>query len=260
MATAGFKVINDNDILLVNESYMNFSLTRKVQVSTLPYWFADIKSGYMVDGSNYSCRKLILGSNEKIAFLGGVNGNGSLDGYSIKDYSSAYNGQNAYYILLRNGVSSSSLYMYVFGEANSVQDSSRYGLQIFDESNKLVFSSNKKPIRVLHYGTSNDGYTVDSTKIVAINVDNVYHAIPYNEIGNPNVPLFVDGVWAQEGTARELLMPYMSRYYKTSAPALINGIIQKREYNNEHPTYGLGNAPIDSWNGFVYMVIDVTNF
>ena len=234
MATAGFEVINDNDVLLVNESYMNFSLTRKIQVSSLEYWFADIKSGYMVDGSNYSCRKLILGSNEKIAFLGGVNGSGSLDGYSTKDYSSAYNGQNAYYILLRNGVNASSLYMYVFGEANSVQDSLRYRLQIFDKSNKLVK--------------------------VAVNVDNVYHAVPYTEIGDPYTPLYINGVWGQEAGAKELLMPYMSRYYKTSAPALINGKIQKREYNNEHPNYGIGDAPIDSWNGFVYTVIDVTNF
>lgn len=115
MANAGFQVINDDNILLINDTYMNFALTRKVQVSTLPYWFANIKSGYMVEGSKFSCRKITLQSNERLAFLGGINGNGTLDGFISKDYNAAYSGKNAYYVLLRNGVNASSLYVYVFG-------------------------------------------------------------------------------------------------------------------------------------------------
>lgn len=260
MANAGFQVINDDNILLINDTYMNFALTRKVQVSALPYWFANIKSGYMVEGSKFSCRKITLQSNERLAFLGGINGNGTLDGFISKDYNAAYSGKNAYYVLLRNGVNASSLYVYVFGEYNSVGDGSRYGLQVFDQSGKLVFSSNKKLLKILHYGSSNDRYAPSASKKVAINIGNLYYKLPYTELGDPYTPLYVNGKFAGDESIADDLMPYMSRYYDSTAPAIINGVVQVRSFDNEHSTYGLGNDPWSTWNGFVYTVIDVTNY
>ena len=261
MARAGFEIINDNDILLINDSYMNFALTRKVKVSTLPYWFANINSNYMIEGSKFSCRKINLNSNEKIAFLGGVSGDGSIDGFTIKDQSSAYNGENAYYVLLRRGVDAESLYMYVFGEYVSVGDSLKYGLQVFDSANSLVYSSNKKPLKVLHYATANDGFQNDSTKTIAFNIDNVYYQIPYTKIGSASQSYFINGKSINDPYIIDcVLMPYMSRYYKSFAPSIINGKVVMGSFHNEHNIYGIGDHPIASWNGFVYTIIDVTNF
>ena len=260
MANAGFEVINNNDVLLINDSYMNLALSRKVQVSTLPYWFADVKDGYMVEGSKFSFRKVVLGSKETLAFLGGISGSGSIDGFITKDYYAASIGQNAYYIVLRKGVNASSLYVYVFGEYNNFGDSMHYGLQIFDASKKLIFSSNKKPLKILHHSTSNDGYTADSTKTIAINVGNVNIGVPFSEIGDPYTPLYVDGHWAQSLSDRDFLMQYMSRYFESYVPTIINGKIIRSGFHNDHSNYDIGNEPIWTWNGFIYTVIDVTNY
>ena len=260
MANAGFEVINNNDVLLINDSYMNLALSRKVQVSTLPYWFADVKDGYMVEGSKFSFRKILLGEKETLAFLGGISGSGSIDGFITKDYYAASIGQNAYYIVLRKGVNASSLYVYVFGEYNNIGDSTHYGLQIFDEYQKLVFSSNKKPLKVLHHSIVNDGYTVNSTKKVAINIANVHIGIPYFEIGDPDTPLYIDGHYAGEEDDRDFLMQYMSRYFESDVPAIIDGKVTRRGFHNDHSNYGIGNDPIWTWNGFIYTVIDVTNY
>lgn len=260
MANAGFEVINDDNILLINQDYMNLAFTRKVQVSTLPYWFADVKSGYMVEGSKFSCRKLVLGDNEDVAYLGGIHGNGSIDGFATVDLWAASNGQKAYYIFLRKGVDATKLYMYVFGKYGNNPDAMRYGLQIFDDSNRLVFSSNIKPLKVLHHATSNDGYTVDSTKVVAINIVNVTMEQPYAEFADiVRNGTFVDGRWWTDPSDRDMLMPYMARYYYSSAPAIINGKIQRRSFDNDWNGW-LGNDVLYTWNGFIYTIIDVTNY
>lgn len=260
MANAGFEVINDNNILLINQDYMNLAFIRKVKVSTLPYWFADVKSGYMVEGSKFSCRKLVLGDNEDVAYLGGVYGNGSIDGFATIDLWAADNGKKAYYVFLRKGVDATKLYMYVFGKYGNNSDSTRYGLQIFDETGKLVFSSNIKPLKVLHHANSNDGYTVDSSKIVAINIVNVTFEQPYNDFADSvKNGTFVDGrSWANP-SVRDILMPYMSRYFYSSAPAIISGRIQRRSFDNLWNGW-LGNDTLSSWNGFIYTIIDVTNY
>lgn len=257
MADAGFEVINDNDVLLINQDYMNLAFTRKVKVSTLPYWFADVKSGYMVEGSKFSCRKLVLNSNEDVAYLGGIYGNGSIDGFATIDFWAAFNGQKAYYIFLRKGVDATQLYMYVFGKYGNNADSTRYGLQIFDDAGKLVFSSNTKPLKVLHHANSNDGYTVDSTKIVAINIVNVTFEIPDGDLGN--TPLYIDGNWWANPVPRDILMPYMARCIASSAPAIINGRIQRRSFNNDDNWPSWPTTTVQ-WNGFIYTIIDVTDY
>lgn len=254
MSDAGFEVINDNNVLLINQDYMNLAFTRKVQVSTLPYWFADVKSGYMVDGSKFSCRKIVLNGNEDVAYLGGINGNGSIDGFATIDLWAAYNKERAYYIFLRKGVDASKLYMYVFGKYVNNPDAIRYGLQVFDESSNLVFSSNIKPLKVLHHADRNDGYTVDSAKTVAINIVNVYYEQPYGEIST--TPLFIDGRSFADPTPRDILMPYMARWFYSSVPAIINGKIQRRHFDNGDWYI----TSLYSWDGFIYTIIDVTNY
>jgi len=263
MASAGFQIFNNNNVLLINDSYMNFALSRKVKVSTLPYWFADVKDGYMVEGSKFSFRKITLGENENIAFLGGISGKNTLDGFMAIDYYAATLGNSAYYIVLRKGVDASSLYVYVFGEYNKVGGGSeRYGLQIFDASKNLVFSSNKKPLKILHHSTSNDGYIIDGNKNVAINVGNVNIGIPWLEVGDPYTPLYIDGHWALEGCTRDYTMPYMSRYFESSAPVIVDGKVKKIRFDNGHPIYGIDSwgPPLYTWNGFIYTIIDVTGY
>ena len=259
MADAGFEVINDDNILVINQDYMNLAFTRKVQVSTLPYWFADINTKYMIEGSKFSCRKLVLGENEDLAYLGGVKGNGSIDGFATIDLYAATNGQKAYYVFLRKGVDATKLYMYVFGKYGNNTDSIRYGLQVFDESENLVYSSNIKPLKVLHHSNTNDGYTVDSTKKVAINIVNVTYSKPFDDIGAANTPLYVDGHWWANPCVRDLMMPYMSRYFYSSVPAIINGKVQRRAFNNDYDGW-LGSYTEDSWNGFIYTIVDVTDY
>lgn len=254
MANVGFEVINDNNVLLINQDYMNLAFTRKVQVSTLPYWFSDVAPGYMIEGSNYSCRKITLKGNENVAFLGGINGNGSIDGFAIDDYWAAFNKERGYYIFLRNGVDASKLYMYVFGKYINNPDSIRYGLKVFDESSNLLFSSNIKPLKVLHHANYNDDYTVDSTKTVAINVANVAFELPYSDLGT--TPLYVDGHSFADPVPRDILMPYMARRFYSSAPAIINGRIQRRDFDNGP----CGSTTVIQWNGFIYTIIDVTNY
>ena len=125
-----FEVYNDNSHLQVDDTYMNLYMTRKIKL-------------------NNTSGTIQFQNNEVMAAIG--NGTNSINGYcsNASDHCDYYidNTQNAY--------------IYIF--ATSPVSSSTAGMQIFDETGKLIFDSNHKQAKVIAVGT-------DSGTVIGSNI------------------------------------------------------------------------------------------
>lgn len=135
---AGIKVYNSNNTLLLNESYINLVLSRKIQISSV---------GEL---------DIVFTGEECIGAIGGDNG--TIDAY-------CENSETKCHIIV-NSLPSGGLIAYIFSK-DTTPTKNGVGLQIFNENNKLIYDSSRyygKVIKTL----ADSNRDVSSTKKVAI--------------------------------------------------------------------------------------------
>lgn len=234
MSEAGLLIKNDNNDLLLNETYNNLYLFRKLKLTDLPYQTVG-------SGTNPSLSFATdIRENEILAPIARADGS-SLDAFSIR--------ANKWVIYApRTWQSSTSelladlddVYVYIFGINTSTETSaSGYGLQVFDENGVCVYNSNNKPMRVLHYANSVgdtdntdavlDGYVVPSNKVCAV--------------WNCNI------VRVSRGINLTRPMYFLNAYHADNDEIKQQGVV-------------LGGAPVSFMAGdyIGYMVVDVTGY
>ena len=236
MSEAGIVIHNDNGDLLINSTYNNLYLMRKLKLTNLQYeslgrdttfrFYADIQT------------------NEIIAAIGRTNGNG------LKAFCVRFGMRNTipqWQIYVQsNGATISQLltdldnvYVYVFGINTSTQQTDTYGFQVFDEDGVCIYNSNDKPMRVLHYATNLgdisvydttlDGYIVPNNKVCAV-ANSVFYQISKGQF-----------------QARPIAFLYA---YQSDSGEILQGDTQ------------VGVAPVSIVQGdyLGYMVVDVTGY
>lgn len=135
---AGIKVYNSNNTLLLNESYINLVLSRKIQISSV---------GEL---------DIVFTGEECIGAIGG--NNGTIDAY-------CENSETKCHIIV-NSLPSGGLIAYIFSK-DTTPTKNGVGLQIYNENNKLIYDSSRyygKVIKTL----ADSNMDVSSTKKVAI--------------------------------------------------------------------------------------------
>ena len=135
---AGIQVYNSNNTLLLNESYINLVLSRKIQISSV---------GEL---------DIVFTGEECIGAIGGDNG--TIDAY-------CENSETKCHIIV-NSLPSGGLIAYIFSK-DSTPTKNGVGLQIYNKNNKLVYDSSRyygKVIKTL----ADSNMDVNSTKKVAI--------------------------------------------------------------------------------------------
>lgn len=135
---AGIQVYNSNNTLLLNESYINLVLSRKIQISSV---------GEL---------DIVFTGEECIGAIGGDNG--TIDAY-------CENSETKCHIIV-NSLPSGGLIAYIFSK-DSTPTKNGVGLQIYNKNNKLVYDSSRyygKVIKTL----ADSNRDVSSTKKVAI--------------------------------------------------------------------------------------------
>lgn len=233
MSEAGLLIKNDNNDLLLNETYNNLYLFRKLKLTDLPY--QTVGSG---TNANLSFATDIR-ENEILAPIARADGS-ALDAFSIRA------NMWVIYVPRKNRTIDAVLedmdnvYVYIFGVNTSTETSaSGYGLQVFDENGVCVYNSNNKPMRVLHYANSVgdtdytdavlDGYVVPSNKVCAV--------------WNCNI------VRVSRGINLTRPMYFLNAYHADNDEIKQQGMV-------------LGGAPVSFMAGdyIGYMVVDVTNY
>ena len=170
---------NDNNELLINTTYNNLYLYRKLKLTDLPH---------QVIGNGSASPLLFtleMQSNEIIAPIARTDGSG-LQAFSINGAGTPGAEVNNWLIYVSRYISNvdelladlDNVYVYTFGVNTSTEKTSGYGLQVFNEDGVCIYNSNNKPMRVLHYannvGDTNltdaelDGYIVPNNKVCAI--------------------------------------------------------------------------------------------
>ena len=171
MSEAGLLIKNDSDDLLINDTYNNLYLFRKLKLTDLPYQ-AIGNTGAKMYYTN-------LQDNEVIAPVAKTSG-GELRVFSVHGASNGYlqnAGQWQFFVPANENID--DVYAYIFGVNTSTETQAHgYGMQVYDENGVCVYNSNNKPMRVLHYannvGDTNkwdgelDGYVVPSNRVCAI--------------------------------------------------------------------------------------------
>ena len=171
MSEAGIYVKNDNNELLLNATYNNLYLFRKIKLTDLPYEELS-RTGTLAFATP-------IQENEVIAAIARTGG-GALQAFSVRMVQwiiyAPRTGQSSTSALLAD---LDDVYVYIFGINTSTETQAHgYGLQVFDENGVCVYNSNNKPMRVLHYANNIsdsdtadailDGYIVPSNKVCAI--------------------------------------------------------------------------------------------
>lgn len=142
MREAGIEVRNDNNKLVVDSSYKNLMLSRKVLISQLP----DFEAGGM------PVKRLNLNSGEIVVAVGyPKNSSIGIIQYNYSGYCDFYgvDEEGSYTKLSLVG---SDYIAYVFGVNQRAKGN--VGLQIFNDKGDLVFDSNSNYMRVSYYGKS----------------------------------------------------------------------------------------------------------
>lgn len=148
------EVYNDNNKLLIDGTYQNLQLLRKVQCSSA--------NAYAMGYGGTFCygHKIPLGANE-LLFAYSYSGSGSCSFYQETDRDFPDNDQTTYSIVFvppDQKAMLDSLQCYVFGIPSSATTGATLGLEVFGESGALVFSSANKYLNVIageHLYTTN---------------------------------------------------------------------------------------------------------
>ncbi|MFR1863178.1 MAG: hypothetical protein ACLTJQ_07095 [Dialister invisus] len=237
MASAGITVYNDdNNKLIINQTYKNLMLKRKIKLTDLKIVEIDREDVLLLE----------LKENEILAAVGGMTKNNNM--LIIQDYD--YNAKQIQFrgieysgdedtddeILEVEDFKSAypEVYVYVFGIDTNATAPHGIGLQIFNADGDCVFSSDKKYMRVRHFGPT--GYVLpDSESKYAI--CQIGASVAYSTTKG------YFGDWTSE----------------ISFPAIIDGKIQVRTLSLNGSLGGPGDG--DSWyyDAFNYIVLDVTN-
>ena len=139
MADSGIIVYNDNSKLVLNNSYINFYVSRKIGLSGNGVTTGTFQSG------------------EVLAAVGGINAT-TINAYCENSPSGWTCTVTGY---------QSGLYVYVL--STNVPDTAHgVGLEIFDASGKVIFNSNVNPARVLMFGHGETGLPTNSAYRYAI--------------------------------------------------------------------------------------------
>lgn len=141
MADSGIIVYNNSGNLVLNNTYRNFYLSRKISLSGTGVTTGTFQSG------------------EYIAAVGGVNAK-TIDAYCENNPTGWTCTVNTF---------QSGLAVYVMS-VNVPETTHGVGLEIFDESGKVIFNSNVEPARVLAFGHNEQGLPMDSKYQYAIAV------------------------------------------------------------------------------------------
>ena len=180
MSEAGIVINNDNNELLINATYNNLYLFRKVKLTDLPY---EVLGNSSISPLRFT---LNIQPNEIIAPIARTDGS-SLQAFSINGKGTPGSTVNTWLIYVSRYISNvndlladlDNVYVYTFGINTSTTTSANgYGLQVFDENGVCVYNSNSKPMRVLHYANNVgdmtktdaelDGYVCPSNRLCAI--------------------------------------------------------------------------------------------
>lgn len=181
MADSGIIVYNDNSNLVLNNSYVNFYVSRKIGLSG-----NGVTTGTFQNG-------------EVLAAVGGINAT-TIDAY-CENHPSGWTCTVTGY--------QQGLYVYVL--STNVPDTAHgVGLELFDDSGKVIFNSNVNPARVLMFGHGETGLPTNSAYRYAI----------------------ADGAWLTEWSLH-LWWDQTVSYAKTEHPAVTgkNGSMQKHTEN-----------------------------
>lgn len=156
MSEAGLLIKNDNNDLLINDTYNNLYLFRKIKLTDLPY-------ERLGNGSIHPLRfTLEIQPNEVIAPIARTDGK-ELQAFSVNSAGTSGATVNSWLIYVQDYKSDlnelladlENVYVYTFGINTSATASANgYGLQVFNEDGVCVYNSNNKPMRVLHYANN----------------------------------------------------------------------------------------------------------
>ena len=178
-----FEVHNDNNHLQIDDTYMNLYMTRKIKLS-------------QTEGVVQFQNKEVIGA------IG--NGTNTINGYCSNDIDKCeYKIDN-----INNG------YIYIF--ATEPISSSTSGMQIFDETGKLIFDTNHRQAKVIGVGTTSGtvigsniaiavgGKTIKSEKSVETQIGTTARHVPdYTSNYDPNKPGGWDYVWVYDYTVTQ---------------------------------------------------------
>ena len=171
MSEAGLLIHNNDGDLLINSTYKNLYLVRKLKLTSMSQEV--LSNGTLTFSSNVQ-------TNEVIAPIARTNGN-PLTAFCFRGASKwviyapkSSNSQTTAQLL----ADLDNVYVYIFGVRTGTSATGNVGLQVFNQSGVCVYNSNDKPMRVLHYAnnvgnanvnnTALDSYTVPSGKTCAV--------------------------------------------------------------------------------------------
>lgn len=237
MANAGITVYNDDNKLTVNQTYKNLMLKRKIKLTDLKIVEIDREDVLLLE----------LKENEILAAVGGMTKNNNMlitqdydyDKKQIQFKGVEYSGDEDTdeELLSIDDFKRAypDVYVYVFGIDTNATAPHGAGLQIFNAGGDCVFSSDKKYMRVRHFGPT--GYMLPNSESKYA-ICQIGASVAYSTTKG------YFGDWTSE----------------VSFAAIVNGKIQVRELSLNGSLGGPGDG--DSWyyDAFNYMVLDVTNY
>lgn len=170
-----FEVNNSiNNKLLIDDTYTNLCLSRKIAASSLPVVYVSESYGYVIRGGGYF-REITLNGDESYIAVGGYTDRRcpyfiwhclkqSGSGYEIKHFltaASVINGSNERMNVsilagsdrdnentnLPSDYVPNDLYIYTFSKNNN-SNQENLGFQVFNENNEIIFDSTNKYLNV----------------------------------------------------------------------------------------------------------------
>lgn len=161
----GLEIYNENDKLVINETYRNMVLRQKVTVTAtrqLPNISGIFSSQYSAPASNFSSAMLAVRA--------------TLPEHRNKPISLRLTRGNWYIDIYTGGANIAidvDIFVFGYDESEYVSSTTDYGLLLYDSNGKLVFDSGKKYIKIHHFIYKDLNYEMING---SVSTENVYTA------------------------------------------------------------------------------------